>query len=626
MSGIVGIFHVDGASVNVDVLRQMVDLLAHRGPDGSGVWHGASVGLGHRMLWTTPESLGEHLPLSTDNRRCVLTSDARIDNRDELIIALGKAESARHVPDSQLILWAYERWGEQCVQHLLGDFSFALWDGEKNSLFCARDHLGVKPFYYFRSRELFVFASEIKALFCIREVPRELNETWLGSHLVANYDDCEATSYAGIMRLPPAHSLTVDGSSVQLRSYWSLDLGREIRFDTNQEYDRAFRDVFAEAVRCRLRSAFPLGAELSGGVDSSSIVCVARDLLQQNETKRSLHTFSIIHQDVAESDERFFISAVVDQGGVTPHYVDPDNQSALADMDRWLWDADDVSCLPPTASAGRQLYRTARAAGVRVLLSGTYGDGVISYGDRAIYDYLRTGRWRLILGDLRHADAYYYGSKREMLWMEAVLPFVPRRFRASRRRVLRLIERRIQDLQCIRLDFARRTGLIERLYKEHVLKARLRTSREDHAYYVTWGAVPHALEILSNNAAAFDLEIRAPWLDKRVVEFCVALPAQQKRRDGYIKAIVRSALAASLPPEVKSRTTKAIADPYIRHCLLKHDKKRIMDLLSRDELLIDQYLDVQAIRSTFAEGKLDHVIPVWNAAILALWLHQIGLA
>jgi asparagine synthase (glutamine-hydrolysing) len=155
----------------------MVDILAHRGPDGAGAWSEESVGLGHRMLHTTPESLNEKLSLVDDRRGLVLTADARLDNRDELITALGfGGRPCEELTDSELILGAYKRWGERCPERLLGDFAFAIWDRRRQELFCARDHIGVKPFYYHRAGKLFVFASEIKALLCVPEVPRRLNE------------------------------------------------------------------------------------------------------------------------------------------------------------------------------------------------------------------------------------------------------------------------------------------------------------------------------------------------------------------------------------------------------------------------------------------------------------------
>jgi len=169
MSAIVGLYRRNGQPADRADLERMAESLAHRGPDAAGLWNNGPVGLGHRMLWTTPESLHEQLPLVNKSEDVVITADARIDNRDELIAALGLSEWPHgEISDSGLILCAYEQWGEGSPKRLLGDFAFAIWDGRSQTLFCTRDHFGVKPFYYHQSAQVFVFASEIKALLCIR--------------------------------------------------------------------------------------------------------------------------------------------------------------------------------------------------------------------------------------------------------------------------------------------------------------------------------------------------------------------------------------------------------------------------------------------------------------------------
>jgi asparagine synthase (glutamine-hydrolysing) len=236
VSAIAGIFFLDGRPVDRPVLERMVGSIAHRGPDGEGTWSEGPVGLGHRMLWTTPESLHEELPLVRKSGDLVLTADVRLDNRDELISALGIASRPRQeIGDGELILGAYKKWGERCPEELLGDFAFAIWDQQRQKLFCARDHMGVKPFYYFRSGRIFVFASEIKALLCVAEVPRRLNEVRVADYLVGSFEDKTITFYQEILRLPPAHSMSVSREKASERPYWALDPSREVRLSSDQE-------------------------------------------------------------------------------------------------------------------------------------------------------------------------------------------------------------------------------------------------------------------------------------------------------------------------------------------------------------------------------------------------------
>jgi asparagine synthase (glutamine-hydrolysing) len=211
MSAIIGIFYLDGQPVTEAELNKMLESLAHRGSDGCGIWKDGATGLGHRMLWTTPESLHEQLPLVDRTGKLAIIADARIDNRDELIKLLGFTDRpSQQISDSQLILSAYEKWGEQCVGKLLGDFVFAIWDARKRSLFCGRDPLGIKHFYYYYlPGRAFVFASEIKGLLCLPFVPRQLDELSIAYHLLPVYDDKSSTFYQGILRLPASSASAV---------------------------------------------------------------------------------------------------------------------------------------------------------------------------------------------------------------------------------------------------------------------------------------------------------------------------------------------------------------------------------------------------------------------------------
>src|SRR2546425_624531 len=304
----------------------MLARLEHRGPDGTGAWREGPVALGHGMLHTTPESLREQQPLVGTRGDLVLAADARIDNRGELCSLLPAPSDAT---DAELILAAYERWGEHCPEHLLGDFAFAIWDGRTERLFCARDHFGVKPLYYHhRPGRLFAFASEIKGLLALADIPRRLNETRVAAYLVPLFEDKEVTFYEEILRLPPAHRLTVNRDGARTERYWALDPGHELRLGSDEAYAEAFRELFTDAVRCRLRSAFPVGAMLSGGLDSSSIVCVARRLVAADGGAR-LHTISANFDEPPQIAERRFLNAVVAQNGVRPHYLRGDPTTPL---------------------------------------------------------------------------------------------------------------------------------------------------------------------------------------------------------------------------------------------------------------------------------------------------------
>jgi asparagine synthase (glutamine-hydrolysing) len=257
MSGIFGLFNQDGAPVRGDELARMASLLERRGPDRTGTWHEGAIGLGHTLLATTPELVFERQPLRHAESGCVISADVRLDNRPELLASLGiAAERGPSVGDAEIILTAYLAWGESCVERLLGDFAFAIWDPRRRALFCARDHFGMRPLYYHHTPgRFFAFASEPRAILVLPQTPYRINEGRIADFLVSQLEGIDKTStfFEEVYRLPPAHVLTVTPGGVKQRRYWTLEPGPELRLPTDEAYAEAFLDVFTESVRCRLR-------------------------------------------------------------------------------------------------------------------------------------------------------------------------------------------------------------------------------------------------------------------------------------------------------------------------------------------------------------------------------------
>ena len=271
MSGICGAWTLDGS---VTDLGPVLTLLERRGPDGTRHWKEGGVALGHTLLATTPEALVEKLPLTDLTSGCTITADVRLDNRETLMAELGLTREARTIGDGELILRAYLKWAEDCPKQLLGDFAFAIWDPRAQKLFCARDHMGMRQFNYCHvPGELFTFATEDTALLAVDRVPKTLNEDRIAD-LIVDLECVNTTStfFAHVHRLPAAHTLVVEASRYIIRRYWTLRPPTPLRLASDDLYAAAFLKIFTEAVRCRLRSAGGVGAMLSGGLDSSSIV------------------------------------------------------------------------------------------------------------------------------------------------------------------------------------------------------------------------------------------------------------------------------------------------------------------------------------------------------------------
>jgi asparagine synthase (glutamine-hydrolysing) len=642
MSAILGIYNLDDTPVNRRDLVQMLEKLMHRGPDGAGIWQEGAIGLGHQMLWTTLESLLEELPMQRQAK--VMTADARIDNREELIDTLELRGLPAEITDCDLILAAYEQWGEHCPEYLLGDFAFAIWDQAKQQLFCARDHFGVKPFYYYQSETTFIFASEIKAILCHPDVPATLNETRIADYLVPMFHDTRITSYQHILRLPPAHCCTVSSAQIQCDRYWQLDASHNIQFSSDEEYAQEFRKIFTEAVRCRLRSAFPIGSELSGGLDSSSITCVARTLLPE-----ALHTFSAVFNELTECDERQYIEPILALGNVQSHYFVADQPDPLQSLDRVLWHQDEVF-FAPNHAMGWGLNGVVRSTGVRVLLSGFDGDTTVSDGYGYLGDLAQAGQWRQFIAEAKPLTQTLNIALTKWLWSYfhhfTVKPIV-NRFRVLRlavkiwRKISQKTGRELTSHQAEAASLTdawnslvdpalmQKVGLEERYQDWQRSESKLgQPEREQHYKAITQGITAYALEVQDKDSAAFGFETRYPFWDKRLVEFCLAIPAGQKLKNGWNRSVLRRAMTGFLPIEVQWRRGKADFTANAIHGLLKQ-RSQLDQLI--DQGSIPPYVNAfefQKIYQTFlaqtSQTSARKIFQIQTVLSLSLWLQHIN--
>lgn len=629
MSGIVGFLGLDGRLARAEELERMVEILAHRGPDGRAIWCEGSAGLGHCMLHTTPESLHERLPFARDG--LVITADARIDNREELISALGfNRYPTAEITDSQLILAAYEKWGEQCPEKLLGDFSFGILDQRNRVLFCARDYFGVRPFYYYHAPGQFLtFASEIKAIFRLSNVPCLLNEVRIGDYLAVIPGDKEITFYQNIFRLPPAHTLTVNFKGIRLQEYWSMDPVYELRLGSNQEYAEAYLDVFTKAVRCRMRSVFPLGSALSGGLDSSSIVCVVREYLKQ-QGKLPLKTFSGVFDEVPDSDERPYINAVVEQGDIEPHFVRADRISPLVEWERVLWHQEEP-IWTPNLFMHWGLYNSARQQGVRVFLDGFLGDNVVCHGWEYLMDLAYAWRWISLFKEIKGVTQKQAGySQYQMMWRYLLeCSFKPRLYKLLpfNKMIMRSYPLPTRLDPRINPDFAERTNLLQRY---QALRPPLPTppgaARQRQLQDLTAGEIPLALEVSNKTASTFSLEGSYPFTDRRLAEFCLATPSTQRVHNGLSRMIVRRALVDYLPEKVCWRSDKGDLSHNLKKGLLGFEKKLLSEIIFDNSRSIEPYINIVTLRKNYQRYKRQPMNGnfqfIWSAVNLSLWLSQ----
>ncbi|AXV38901.1 lasso peptide isopeptide bond-forming cyclase [Methanobacterium sp. BAmetb5] len=624
MSGITGIFRRDGQDVDPADIKKMNDKIAHRGPDGSRVWCEGPVAFGHQMLHTTQESLHETLPFEDEESGLVITADARIDNRKDLAPRLG-IEDKEYVSDSYFILKAYEKWGEKCPEELLGDFAFAIWDKNKEQLLCARDHMGVKPFYYYLSNDFFLFATEIKSIISAKEVSCKINKIKVAEYMSLLFEDKKNTFYENIFRLPSANTLIINDTEYNKLNYWELNVNKEIKMDSDEEYTKAFLKIFTEAVKCRLRSAFPVGSLLSGGLDSSSIVCTARIILSE-ETVQTFHTFSATFENTPESDEQHYINQVLGEYKLKPHFIKADQLSPLSMIEDVLWHFDE-----PLYAVNNYIYwdihQKANKTGVKVLLDGLDGDTTLSHGQRFEIDYLKSLKWYHGFKELYlHCKRSKRSILKQHIFPSLVLPFIPQ-ILFDIFRMLRIpIPLEMGTPNLINENFAKETKVKQKVVIHENQFRKARSSKSYHHLLLKRGILQAVLERTDKSSAAANLEARYPFFDKRLIEFCLALPLEQKINNGWSRIILRRAMENILPRGIQWRPCKGNLGHNFRKNFLLFEKPLIDDILFNKTHLIEDYVNIDSVNeiySKYVSDQSNSALPLFGIVTFSLWIQKI---
>lgn len=659
MSGIAGLFNLDGRPAQTLGLQVMAGIIGHRGPDGVHVWSSGPVGFGHCLLRTTPDAVAQ--PLVHPSGELAIAADVRLDNRKELGDQLGLRVSDHSPCDAELVLEAYLKWGESCPEHLLGDFAFAIWDGRKRSLFCARDHIGVRPFNYFHQPgKVFAFGSEVKAVLAAPGVPFRVNEARIADYLLLRaIQDQESTFFEGVKRLPPGHWLRADTHSCTARCYWKSDPSYELSFKDDREYVEGFLDLFTRSVQGRLRSVTPIAVQLSGGLDSSFVTCMTNKLYRADQTEEALHTISCIYDEYPECDERPYINAVLEWCQLSnSHFVHPDQHSPLESLEQVVWEEDGPS-FAHNYLMNREMARTVAGQRVRVILDGMDGDTIVSYGYELLYELAFMGDWDTFAHEAASMEVtrnrkpmsvfHTYGgpvlaelarSRRWKTWYKrsrgasaalglkfpylakvyGIGPFAPRFMRARSRHVGIRPPQELPGL--IHPDLAKRTGRPTK--PEPAVRKPQEKAKDVHYGYLTSGGHGMLLEMVERIASQFSVEQRHPYFDRRLVEYCLALPANQKLRDGWGRSVMRRAMEGIVPPEVQWRKGKTDLASNFVNGVHKLERTRL-DRLQLDGACLDGYIDrrhvVSAVERFISRPEVDDAGKLlWPVLNLAAWL------
>jgi asparagine synthase (glutamine-hydrolysing) len=617
MSGFVALFDRNGAGVDSERLQTMLNTIDHRGPDGRDTWFDDRVALGHQQLRSTPESQFDEQPYREDG--LVVAGDFRIDNRDELLAQLSFSVPVDRIPDSHILLRAYQRWGSECVDHLVGAFAFAIWDTDTQTVFCARDFFGVKPLYYYMDDDWFAVASEAKAILSLPFVSTEVNDLMIGNFLTKNFADEEITFFDSLSRLPSAHATVVGADHENMWQFWRLDPTRTLELESDAAYERRFRELFEQAVQCRLRTNGPIGTTLSGGIDSSSITVVARDLLPAGQP---LHAFSNVYDEAPSSDEREYIETVTSRAGIKSHYVFCDDTGLFPDVDamRRYFDQPIINNMH---FAQWERAKRARKESIQVMLGGTLGDQAIGYGLGLLPQLFLTGRWRYLHREISAMSDVVGAPKWSMFRRHVLRHVIPNPVLRLRRRLHGepILLEKVNPF--LNPDFVEEIGLHEQYRADQIDNLGVVWSaRRDAVKGIQSGRKPAVLEISDQTANIFGVEPRYPFADKRLVEYTLAIPSTQQFRDGWTRSIARRALDDLLPKKIQWRTWKTLMDEAV-HNALSHESDRLEALLENPDP-VARYFHMDELRAAYErleyEPRNRDARRLWEALSLWVWL------
>jgi asparagine synthase (glutamine-hydrolysing) len=564
MSGICGILSQENSGLRERVFERMMRALKKHGPDGSGIWKDDHASLGHQMMHITPESLDEHLPLHHVESQVSLTADARLDNREELSESLGTS-LAQPPADSELILAAYLKWGKACADHLVGEFVIAIWDARDRCLHCITDPMGIRPLFYSEVQgQYFAFASEIEALLGINDWPAELNQrrlAMLGISAFSAYLEPESTCFENIFRVPAASVLTVSRAGKTIHEYWTPDYKKQLPVKTDAECKEAFQEVFKKAVKARLRSAFPVASLLSGGLDSSAIVSTAsRALAKEN---RSLVTLSSVPMPSALGqvvDELPFINLFRNVKNLDMQLVSAADARLFDDAQRAVASAS-LCSYSYQGFLYKALVEKAKDQNARVILDGDGGEHSASCYTRGYFaELLLAARWRTLLAELKRLGpnqrVSFSNIKRQVLrplFPYPALKLLGRNMQIGHLFAYPVLDGFVQDVLGQETDHIR--DQVFRLPKEHA----------NHRRNMVADILLERNDIRMRSHAGFsnyhDVQFSYPFLDKQVLEFCLAVDGRFKHENGLDRRLLRLGMEGQLPEAILSRTSKAPFSP-----------------------------------------------------------------
>ncbi len=635
MCGIFAFLDLENSEVNSDILEKMSRSIIHRGPDDCGYaffdlfgkqralefkdmiertqaekFEGV-LAFGHRRLSIIDLTEAGHQPMCNETGKIWMIYNGEIYNYKELTEELkGKGHFFKSSTDTEVILHAYEEWGLDCLSRFNGMWAFALWDVEKKRLFCSRDRFGIKPFYYWFNGKKFILASEIKAILQDPTIERSANSKRVYDYLGYGYlDHTGETFFKSVYQLRGSHYLILEVNEennlkLSIHRYWDLDPEEEKPKD---DLKKRFFELLEDSIRLHMRSDVPIGTCLSGGLDSSSIVCMARRFLNSSVHK----TFSSCFED-KKYDERDYVVKVAEASGTRPYYVFPKPEDLFTEIEGLIWHQDE-----PFGStsiyAQWNVFKLARESHVKVILDGQGADELLAgyhpYLGFYLSELARTFRCQEFIEEYRKIRSRYHYPHSWIIrhLMMGVLPLPCSRFIRNQVLLKKNKWLNINSYSSREIEFQQKfkNVLFDRLYQSLMNLT-----------------LPGLLHYEDRNSMAHSIEARVPFLDYRLVEFVFSLPMNQIVRDATTKVILREAMEGIIPETVRTRFDKmgfvTPEDIWFRGAL----KDQVLQVLDSKSFAERGYFDVEEVKKTFyrhCRREINLSSTIWRWVNLELW-------
>ena len=548
MSVQAGIWNFDGRPVDHELLADISQSLKPQGPDGESCYVDGSVALLYRPFHTTAESRREKQPYLS-RRGFILSWDGRLDNRDELVPEL-RSELEDNPTDVAIVAAAFDRWETDCFRRITGDWALSIWKPDQRELVFAADYMGIRHIFYYLKKDQIWLSTDLSSLVLLSNDKFHIDDNYVAGYF-AHAPDAHLTPYCEILQLPPGQFVRVRNGRALIERFWRFSPKSRIRYKTDAEYEEHFRHVFRQSVRRRLRSNSPILAELSGGLDSSSIVCMADDIMAKEgaETPR-LDTLSYYDNTEPSGDDYIHFPKIEQKRGRVGIHIDGSRLATSSASAEYT----DFHSVPGVLGFGKELIAerasTVRSGGYRAILSGVGGDefmGGVPDPHSQLADLIVQFRLVRLAGQLMAWSMIKRRPWVQLLWQAAinVLPSSVGQHFAK--------ETKIEPW--IRKDFAKRTRLVS-----------CQSDIDEHfgLWLPTRRSYIARVQVMANNLAKRTVPVQAceetryPFLDQSLIEFILSIPADQLLRPGERRSLMRRSLGGIVPEGILSRRTKQV--------------------------------------------------------------------